>query len=271
MNPFHTILNEDLGAGDITGVALVPADAVGCARVVAKDACVVAGLEVVAQLWRQVDAAIVWNPTVRDGDRVTAGTTLAQIEGPLRALLRGERVTLNLLQHLCGVATLTRAFVDVVHGSGIQIRDTRKTIPGLRMWQKAAVVAGGGVNHRMRLDDQYLIKSNHLVPHGTLAEALKYFARYRQPGIPLEIEVRALDEIDVALGAQPDWIMLDNFTPAQIQQAIPRIAGRSKVEVSGGITLANVGDYVIPGVTALAIGALTHSPRAIDIHMILSV
>lgn len=269
MTIFHTILAEDIGAGDITGEAVVPPAATAIGRIVAKESCVVAGLGPAEQLYRTVDSALTWQTQVRDGDRIAAGTALATTEGSARALLRGERVVLNLLQHLCGVATLTRRFVDAMAGTGIIIRDTRKTLPGLRAWQKAAVVAGGGVNHRMGLNDQYLIKSNHVAMHGSLAAALAYFATHRSADIPCEIEVRSLEEIDIALVAKPNWILLDNFSPEHIRTAVTHIANRAKIEVSGGITLANIRDYALPGVHALAIGALTHSAPAVDLHLCL--
>lgn len=271
MNIFHTIITEDSDTGDITGEATVPPAATASGHIVAKVACVVAGLEPAQQLYRTVDPSIVWKPQTHDGERLAAGQTLAVVQGNARALLRGERVVLNLLQHLCGVGTFTRRFVDAVQGTGIIIRDTRKTIPGLRTWQKAAVVAGGGVNHRMGLDDQYLIKSNHVAMHGSLAAALAYFAAQRRANIPCEIEVRTLEEIDIALAAKPDWILLDNFTPAKIRAAILRVAGRAKIEVSGGITLVNIHDFTISGISAIAVGALTHSAPAIDLHLQLEV
>lgn len=267
MTIFHTIIAEDIGTGDITGEAVVPPAATASGHIVAKVACVVAGLEPAEQLYRAVDSALTWQSQTHDGERIAAGQTLAVVQGNARALLRGERVVLNLLQHLCGVATLMRRFVDAIAGTGIIIRDTRKTIPGLRAWQKSAVVAGGGVNHRMGLHDQYLIKSNHVAMHDSLAQALAYFAAHRRADIPCEIEVRTLEEIDSALTAKPDWILLDNFSPAQIRTAVTHIAGRAKIEVSGGITLANIRDYALPGVNALAIGALTHSAPAVDLHL----
>lgn len=267
MNIFHTIIAEDVGGGDITGEAVVSPAATASGHVVAKMACVVTGLEPASRLYRAVDSSLVWQSQTHDGERIAAGQELAVVHGNARALLRGERVVLNLLQHLCGVATLTRHFVDAVAGTNIIIRDTRKTLPGLRAWQKAAVVAGGGVNHRMGLDDQYLIKSNHVAMHGSLATALAYFAKHRRAGLPCEIEIRTLEEIDIALAANPDWILLDNFSPEQIRAAVTHIAGRAKIEVSGGITLTTVRDYALPGVNALAIGALTHSTPAVDLHL----
>ncbi|MBI2344025.1 MAG: carboxylating nicotinate-nucleotide diphosphorylase [Deltaproteobacteria bacterium] len=260
-------LREDLGDGDITCAAVIPEACCAMGRLVAKEACVIAGLHQAFLVFSHLDPTVTWRPHVRDGAHVAPGMWLAEVVGKGRAIVQGERVALNLLQHLSAVATLTQRFVAAVAGTGITVLDTRKTLPGLRTLQKAAVVAGGGKNHRMGLYDRYLIKSNHVAPHRTLRAALAYFCRHRDRAIPLEVEVRTVDEIDAAIDVRAEWILLDNFLPHDVAVAVARINGRAKIEISGGITLHNIRDYAVPGVDAISIGALTHSARAIDLHL----
>lgn len=261
-------LAEDVGSGDITGDAVLAPHQLARAKIVAKQHCVVAGLVPAAQVFSQLDTTIHWIPQVADGAAVRAGDALATVRGNARAIVRGERLALNVLQHLSGIATMTRRCVDAVRGTGVAIVDTRKTLPGLRVWQKAAVVAGGGQNHRMGLFDRYLVKSNHVLLSGSLAAALAALRKHRRADLLLEIEVRALEEIDVALESAPDWIMLDNFAPDAIARAVQKICGKAKVEVSGGITPDTIARYAIPGVDAISVGAITHSAPAVDLHLV---
>ncbi len=261
-------LTEDLGGGiDITSHAMIPNDARATARIVAKSASVLAGIAIAREIFLQVDPQLQWSCDRHDGEALAIGDVVATIAGNTRALLRAERVALNTLQHLCGIATITRHCVNAVASAGIAILDTRKTLPGLRAWQKLAVQAGGGKNHRMGLFDRYLVKSNHLVAHESLDAALTVLDTNRDPNILLEVEVRTHNDIDIAMNHRADWIMLDNFSPDQICAAVQKISGRANIEVSGGITPENISHYAIPGITAISLGALTHSARAADLHM----
>jgi len=232
----------------------------------AKQELVVAGLEVAAEVFRAVDPRLVLETAVGEGHRAAAGSHLGQVTGPARGMLTGERVALNFLQRLCGVATLTGRFVDAVAGTRARIRDTRKTTPLLRALEKRAVEAGGGVPHRAGLDQAILIKDNHLRLAGSVGEATRA-ARAAVPGSPVEVEVERLEQIEDAIAAGAGMILLDNFTPAGVVEAVARIAGRVPVEVSGGVTLLTVRAYAEAGVDYIAIGALTHSAPGADISL----
>ncbi|HUF46287.1 MAG TPA: carboxylating nicotinate-nucleotide diphosphorylase [Vicinamibacterales bacterium] len=258
-------LAEDVGAGDVTTLATVPAEARGRAALVARVSCVVAGLDVVGEVFRQVDPAIVLAAHVSDGDRTPAGTTLATLDGPARGLFTGERTALNFIQHLSGIATLTRAFVDAA-GGRLTILDTRKTIPGLRALAKYAVRCGGGTNHRAGLFDAVLIKDNHVRLAGGVARAVER-ARAAAPGQLVEVETQSLAEVDQALEAGADVIMLDNLSDEQLQGALARVSGRARTEVSGGVTLDRVPVLAALGADSVSVGALTHSAPAIDISL----
>jgi len=266
-------LAEDLGAGDVTSEATVPADARARARIVQKEAGVAFGFELVGEAFRRCGVEDVDNLVVegqwRDG--VPAEVVLAS--GPARGVLAAERTALNFLGHLSGIATLTARYVEAVAGTGARILDTRKTTPGLRELEKAAVAAGGGVNHRIGLYDAILIKENHIALAGSVAKAI-YGARGAQPELPVEIECRDVEEAAYALGAGADRLLLDNMTPEELREAVAlRDAERGPdgppLEASGGITLENVAAVAATGVEFISVGALTHSAPALDFSLLL--
>jgi nicotinate-nucleotide pyrophosphorylase (carboxylating) len=261
-------LAEDLGAaGDVTTLATVPAQARATGRLVARQPGVVAGLEVAAAVFTHVsDGRLKVEFATADGARVASGALLATVTGPLAAMLTAERTALNLLGHLSGVATLTRRWVDAVEGTGARIRDTRKTLPGLRALEKYAVVCGGGVNHRMSLSDAALVKDNHVVAAGGVVPAFER-VRAAYPGLAIEIEVDTLEQAREVLDAGADLVLLDNMTPADLAAAVDYAAGRAKLEASGGLTLDNARVVADTGVDYLAVGALTHSAPVLDIGL----
>jgi nicotinate-nucleotide pyrophosphorylase (carboxylating) len=259
-------LEEDVGSRDLTTLATVPAERQARGVLLAKQELVVSGLDVAAEVFRAVDARLAVEPRVCEGQQVPGGTELGRVTGPARGMLTGERVALNLLQRLSGVATLTRRFVDAVAGTKARIRDTRKTTPLLRALEKRAVESGGGVAHRAGLDKGILIKDNHARLAGGVGEATRR-ARSAFPDVLVETEVERLDQIEEALRAGAQMILLDNFTPAAVRTAVAQIAGRVAVEVSGGVTLLSVREYAEAGPDYIAIGALTHSAPAADISL----
>lgn len=270
----HWALAEDLGplGEDRTSLAVIPADAVASAAFVARVPGVVAGLPAVELVCAAVDPALVFAFCVSDGSRVEPGTTLATVRGPLRSLLVAERTALNFLQHLSGVATLTRRYVDAVAGLPVQILDTRKTLPGWRLLQKYAVRCGGGINHRLGLYDGILIKDNHLAARGGDIRGAIVAARAYpgNAGLPIEVEVDALDQLEDALAARADIVLLDNMSLDQLRRAVARrnaVAPGVLLEASGGVTLATVRDIALTGVDRISIGALTHSAPALDIGL----
>jgi nicotinate-nucleotide pyrophosphorylase (carboxylating) len=258
MNPvLRLALEEDIGSGDVTTLACVPAGRMARGRFLAREPLVIAGLELLRELY---DA-----PTLlkRDGDRCSDGETVAEVAGPARLLLTQERVALNFLQRLSGVATAARQFADAVAGTGCRVLDTRKTTPGMRLLEKAAAAAGGVTNHRIGLFDAILIKNNHIAAAGGVRQAIEN-AR-ASSGLPIEIEVRTRAELEEALAAGAQHLLLDNLTPAEAAGWVRHIAGRAKVELSGGITLANVRAYAETGADFVSAGAITHSARAMDL------
>jgi nicotinate-nucleotide pyrophosphorylase (carboxylating) len=259
-------LAEDLGAGDCTSEALVPAEARARGRLRAKQRLVVCGLPLLDRVFARLGDVHVMLDAA-DGDIAQAGQVLATLDGSARALLAGERLALNLLQHLSGIATLTRLCVDAVQGTPLVVRDTRKTLPGLRPLAKYAVRMGGGTNHRLGLDDAVLIKDNHLALRGgDVAEAVAA-ARRAVPSLPVEVECRTLVELAEAVEAGPDLILLDNMKPDNIAAAVKLVAGRVPLEVSGGVTPDQLPQIAALGVQLVAIGALTHSAPAADLHL----
>jgi nicotinate-nucleotide pyrophosphorylase (carboxylating) len=259
-------LSEDLAGGiDVTTAATVPAAAVGQAAVVARAAGVVAGLPVAdAVFWLASPGdPVLCTERVADGDVVAPGQAVLTVTGPISGLLTAERTALNLLCHLSGVATLTRRWVDEVAGTGAQVRDTRKTTPGLRTLEKYAVRCGGGVNHRMSLSDAALIKDNHVAAAGSVSAAFAA-VRARAPELPLEVECDTLDQVAEALAAGADLILLDNFTVPEMADAVRLADGRALLEASGGLTLGRARAVAETGVDYLAVGALTHSAPALD-------
>lgn len=257
-------LDEDLADGpDVTSLATIPADHRSQLDFAARQDGVVAGLEVARRVF-EIVGPIEVSLLAEDGDTVTTGQVLLSAVGSTRDLLTAERTALNLLTHLSGVATATAAWVQVLGPDGPRVRDTRKTLPGLRALQKYAVRAGGGVNHRMSLSDAALIKDNHIVAAGGVVEAFNA-VREQFPGIPLEVEVDSLEQLVEVLDAGADLVLLDNFTPAQMREAVALTAGRAKLEASGGLTLDNAADVADTGVDYVAVGALTHSVKVMDI------
>jgi nicotinate-nucleotide pyrophosphorylase (carboxylating) len=261
-------LDEDLGpAGDVTTLATVPPDATATARLVARQAGVVAGLQVAAAAFEIVGAGRVRIEfATSDGARVAPGELLATVTGPMRDILTAERTALNFLGHLSGVATLTRRWVDAVEGTGAQIRDTRKTMPGLRALEKYAVTCGGGVNHRMSLSDAALVKDNHVVAAGGVVPAFEG-VRAACPGLPIEIEVDTLAQAREVIDAGADLVLLDNMRPAEMREAVAYSAGRARLEASGGLSLGTARAVADTGVDYLSVGALTHSAPVLDIGL----
>ena len=258
-------LAEDLGvAGDITSAATVAESSRGVARFVAREEGVVAGVAFAAEVYRVVDAGLEVKWSLADGDPVVPGAEIGIVAGSLRSILAGERCALNFLSHCSGVATATRRFAEAV-GPRCRVLDTRKTLPGLRAAQKAAVRAGGGHNHRDSLSDQVLIKDNHLSVLG-ITEAVTR-ARAMWPGRTVEVECDTLAQVEEAAAAGVDRIMLDNMTPAEVARAIEVIGGAAPVEVSGGVTLETAAAFAAAGADFVSVGALTHSARALDIGL----
>ncbi len=262
-------VEEDLAGGDdVTTVATVPEDAVAAGHLVARAAGVVAGLPVAAAVLESAagDGDLRITQRVTDGARVVPGDVVLTVTGPTRALLTAERTALNLLGRLSGIATLTRAWVDAVAGTGAQIRDTRKTTPGLRALEKYAVRCGGGVNHRMSLSDAALVKDNHVVAAGGVAEAFR-LVRQRFPDIPVEVEADDVAGAVAAADAGADLVLLDNMPVPELRHAVQLVAGRARLEASGGLTLADAREVAATGVDYLAVGALTHSAPVLDIGL----
>ncbi|HSP89355.1 MAG TPA: carboxylating nicotinate-nucleotide diphosphorylase [Vicinamibacterales bacterium] len=265
-------LAEDVGRGDVTSDRVVPKAARARAAMVARQACVVAGLPLAKRVFLTIDPEVVFTDRVSDGDRVAAGAVLAVIEGHAGPLLTGERVALNLVQRLSGIATLTRAYVDAIAGTGACVSDTRKTTPGLRVFEKYAVHVGGGRNHRMGLYDAILIKDNHRAIAGGAAAAVRAARQANGDAMPLQIEVDALADLPRVLELGVDAVLLDNMTPLQVAEAV-RLArahprGRDCwIEASGGITLGSIRAYAEAGVDTISVGALTHSAPAVDIAL----
>jgi nicotinate-nucleotide pyrophosphorylase (carboxylating) len=261
-------LAEDLGDnGDVTTIATVEPDAFGIAEIVSRADGVVAGLPVARGVFEAVgDWRVTFEPAVEDGARVRAGAVLATVRGPMRDLLTAERTALNFLGQLSGVATLTRRWVDAVDGTGAKIRDSRKTVPGLRALQKYAVRCGGGVNHRMSLSDAALVKDNHVVAAGGVVNA---FGLVREifPGLPLEIEVDTVEQAREVIDAGADLVLLDNMSPDDMRAVVEYAAGRAKLEASGGLRLESARVVAETGVDYLAVGALTHSAPVLDIGL----
>ena len=258
-------LEEDLGgAGDITTDAMVPADATGEAAIVARQAGVIAGLDLAEAAFKALDPEIRFTRIVEDGEKVAAGGTIAQISGKTRALLTAERTALNFLGRLSGIATLTASYVKAVEGTATRIACTRKTTPGLRAFEKYAVRAGGGVNHRFGLYDAVLVKDNHIAAAGGLAQALERLSARSGHLVKIEVEVNTLDQLKQALSFAIDAVLLDNMDVDTLRQAVKLVAGRVKTEASGGVTLETVREIALTGVDLISVGALTHSPRNLD-------
>jgi nicotinate-nucleotide pyrophosphorylase (carboxylating) len=261
------VLAEDLGTGgDVTSNATIAADARFAAEMNCREPIAVAGLDIAAAFFRALDAEIALELLVRDGDRVEAGTVLMRLDGKARAMLAAERSALNTLQHLSGVATLTRRYADAIAGTGATLLDTRKTIPGLRSLEKYAARMGGAHNHRMRLDDGVLIKDNHVAVCGGVAEAVRR-AKAADTGLQVQVEVDRMDQIEPALEAGADRLLLDNMPPPVLREAVSLVAGRVPLEASGGVTLESIRMIAETGVDYISVGRITQSAPAVDIGL----
>ncbi len=260
-------LAEDLVRNDITTRLLFPKAVKANAAIQVKQEAILAGLPVAKAVFIQVDPKLKFKPLAQDGDRVKPGTVIARIQGDGRSILKGERVALNFLQHLSGIATLTARFVEAVRGTKATILDTRKTTPGLRSLEKYAVRMGGGRNHRMTLSDGILIKDNHLALAGSLKAVVERAKKNAPRGFKVEVETTNLKEVEAALSARADIVLLDNMTVHQLKEAVSFINGRALTEASGGVNLNNVCEIAAVGVDFISIGALTHSAPAVDLSM----
>jgi nicotinate-nucleotide pyrophosphorylase (carboxylating) len=261
-------LAEDLGDGDVTVAATIPAGARARAVITQKQAGVVSGLDAAQRTFERCDPDVRVTRLAEEGAWHEPPHRVLEIEGTAAGILAAERTALNFLQRLSGVATLTAAYVAAIEGTGARIIDTRKTTPGLRLLEKEAVVHGGGTNHRIGLWDMVLIKENHIAAAGGVGAAVRA-AQAHAPGLPLEVEVETMAELDEALEAQAPRILLDNMDAAQLREAVERVAGRAETEASGGISLQTVRDAAATGVTYVSVGALTHSAPALDLSLIL--
>jgi nicotinate-nucleotide pyrophosphorylase (carboxylating) len=264
-------LAEDIGSGDVTTLATVPETATARAVLRAREPLVVAGLDFARAAFRELSTAVKIERLAKDGQRVKTGANLLRISGPARAILSAERVALNFVQRLSGIATFTAQFVDAIKGTPAQILDTRKTTPGWRRFEKYAVACGGGKNHRFGLDDMVLIKDNHLAAlrgakPNAIAAAVRR-AREKFPRLKIEAEADTLEQAGQAAEAGVDIVLLDNMKPAQLRLAVQKVKGRARTEASGGVNLANVRAIAKTGVDFISVGALTHSARAVDIGL----
>ena len=265
-------LAEDLGRGDVTTQLTIPPALKARGELIAQQDLVLAGLPVAEAVFKTLDPSIEFERLAEDGAAVAARTRLARVTGKAATLLAGERVALNFLQRLCGIATMTRDFKSKLAGLKTELLDTRKTTPGLRALEKYAVRMGGGSNHRARLDDGILIKNNHLSLAGGIRTAVER-ARSLRPGVAprlsIEVEVRSAVELEEAIAAGAEAVLLDNMTPAQVRDCVARAAGRVRLEVSGGVSAENIRAYAETGVDSISVGALTHSAPAADIHFLI--
>lgn len=258
-------LDEDVGAGDLTA-ALLPADQHARAELITRESAVLCGAPWFEAVFRALDPEIRIQWDVSDGEQVTPGQRLCVLDGPACALLTGERTAMNYLQTLSGTATLTRRYAEAVAGLPVRVLDTRKTLPGLRLQQKYAVRCGGGHNHRIGLFDAILIKENHILAAGSIPAALEA-ARALHPGVPVEIEVESLDELEIALDAGAPIVLLDNFALDDLRRAVAVTAGRAQLEASGGISLETIRAVAETGVDRISVGALTKDVCAVDLSM----
>jgi nicotinate-nucleotide pyrophosphorylase (carboxylating) len=261
----HAALAEDIGAGDVTTEATVDAQAVGTAELLVKEAGVVCGLRAAEATFRVLDPDVSFEALASDGDAVEPPAVVARVTGAERAILTGERVALNFLGRLSGIATLTRRYVDAVAGTGVAVLDTRKTTPGLRALEKHAVACGGGRNHRFGLDDAFLIKDNHLRAAGSIAAAVELVRAASD--LPVEVECETLEQVGEALAVGVDAILLDNMSLEQLRAAAALVERRARLEASGGVTLDTIGAIAETGVDEISVGALTHSARSLDVSL----
>ena len=260
----ETALAEDVGRGDVTSNAVIPADAHFEGIMRAREDMVVAGLMCAEIAFHTLDPACTWTARLQDGDRAKPGEEIARVSGNARALLTAERTALNILQHLSGIATLTRHYVDAIDGTGARVKDTRKTVPGLRVLAKYASRMGGAVNHRMRLDDAILIKDNHIAVAGGVAAAV---VAAKSAALPVQVECDTLEELRAALDAGADSVLLDNMAPDTLREAVAIVGGRVETEASGGVRLETIRAIAESGVTYVSVGRITQSAPAIDIGL----
>ena len=261
------VLAEDLGTGgDVTSKATIAPEARFTAEMNCRQAIVVAGIDLAAAFFRALDPQVEIEQVAADGDQAEHGTTLMRLAGNAQAMLAAERPALNTLQHLSGIATMTRRYVDAIAGTGAIVIDTRKTIPGLRLLEKYAVRMGGAQNHRMRLDDGMLIKDNHVAVCGGVAQAVKR-AKAANTGLQVQVEVDRIDQIEPALAAGADRLLLDNMDPAKLREAVALVAGRVPLEASGGVTLETIRFLAETGVEFISVGRITQSAPAVDIGL----
>lgn len=260
-------LAEDIGVGDITTDYAIPPTAAGQGIIVAKEPAVIAGMEIAEQVFKKLDPQAAIACHVAEGDKVSPATQVMTIEGTLQGLLKGERTALNFLQRLSGIATQTRTYVEALKGAPIRLVDTRKTTPGFRKLEKYAVRVGGAHNHRMGLYDGVLIKDNHIIACGGIKKAVARIREHISHLVKIEVETGDLEEVQEALDAGADVIMLDNMDTARIKEAVALINHRAIVEVSGNVTKENLGELGGTGVDIISVGALTHSARSVDLSM----
>ncbi|QQE74591.1 carboxylating nicotinate-nucleotide diphosphorylase [Brevibacillus composti] len=260
-------LQEDIGFGDVTTMSTIPETEEGVGILYAKEAGIIAGLPVAAEVFAAVDPSLSFMARVQEGARVEKGEQIAEVSGSVRSILSGERLALNLLQRLSGIATRTREYADAVAGTKARVVDTRKTTPGLRMLEKYAVRVGGGHNHRYALYDAVMIKDNHIKGAGGIAEAVAAARAAIPHTMKIEVEAESLAQVQEALDAGADIIMLDNMAIPEMTEAVALIGGRAVVEASGGVTLETIGGIARTGVDVISVGALTHSVKALDISL----
>jgi len=264
-------LFEDIGFGDITSESLIPEEQLGKAEFIAKENGIISGIDIVKLVFSYVDGQVTFEPTVQDGAMVESGVSLGTIDGPVRNLLTGERVALNFMQRMSGIATLTHRYVHAVTGTKAKITDTRKTVPGLRMLDKKAVLDGGGINHRFALDSMVLIKDNHIAAAGGIRNAVircKEYLKLQGIDVAIEVETTTIDQVKEVLSlGGVNRIMLDNYSLEAMAQAVILINGAFEVEASGGVNLQTVRAIAETGVDVISVGALTHSPKALDISL----
>jgi nicotinate-nucleotide pyrophosphorylase (carboxylating) len=263
----QTALNEDLGSGDITTDNLIDPQLEGDGVIIAKEFMVLAGVDIARRVFHQLDPAVAFRPLAADGDRIETGQPIATVKGKMAALLKAERTALNFMQRLSGIATHVRSYIELAGNAASRIVDTRKTTPGWRVLEKYAVRIGGARNHRMGLYDGVLIKDNHIAAFGGIKPAIEHIRRQVSHLMKIEVEVSGMDEVEEAVDAEADVIMLDNMDVEQARTAVAFINQRAVVEVSGGINKNNLQQMIATGVDIISIGALTHSARSVDISM----
>ena len=266
-NIIKNALEEDIGSGDLTSRAIISENASGYGEILAKQSGILAGLPIAELVFRELDPQIQWHPLKQDSDSIHLGDIVVKFQGNLRAILAAERTALNLLQRMSGIASLTRQFIDAVQGYSVKILDTRKTAPGLRMLDKYAMRTGGGTNHRMGLHDAILVKENHIQAAGGIQNAVRSLLQQLPSSFRIEVEVCTQNEVDEALAAGVNVLLLDNMSIPDMIEAVRKIHPNALVEASGGVRLENVREVATTGVDFISVGALTHSVQALDFSL----